>query len=448
MVRARRRRARLTQEHLAERAGLSPRTIRALERGEVRRPRPDSVALLVDALGLTGGPREEFEAAAWEGDRPGPPGLPAAPCQLPTDLADFTGRAEQVALVQEVLADARPAGTPTAVVVSAVAGKAGVGKTALAVHVAHRLRPRFPDGQLYVDLRGAEPQPLDPAEVLSRFLRALGVDGAAIPADIEERTALYRARLADRRVLVVLDDAVDEAQVRRLLPGTAGCGVLATSRARLSSLEGARLVDLDVLTPGQAVELLGRIAGAARVAAEPEAAAAIVGYCGRLPLAVRIAGAKLVGRPHWSLDRLAALLADERGRLDQLAAGDLEVRASVALSYQALTGEQQRTFRLLGLLEAPDFARGWPPRCSTPRSNAPRSWSTGWCRRNCWRSSAATRPGGNATGSTTCCACTPANGPPPRIHPSSGTPAWRGPWAAGSPSPSRPTGGSQASCTA
>jgi tetratricopeptide (TPR) repeat protein/DNA-binding XRE family transcriptional regulator len=365
LLRSHRHRARLTQEQLAERATLSPRTVRALEGGWVGRPRLDSVRLLADGLGLTDGPREEFEAAAWDGHRAERPGSPAGParrppsgalCQLPPDVVDFTGRAEQVALVGDLLADAAPGGKAPAVVVSAVAGKAGVGKTALAVHLAHRLRPRFPDGQLYVNLRGADSQPLDPGEVLSRLLRTLGVDGAAIPADVGERSALYRAWLADRRVLVVLDDAASEAQVRPLLPGTAGCGVLATSRAPLVGLEGARLLDLEVLPPEQAVELLGRIAGAARVAAEPQAATAIVGYCGRLPLAVRIAGAKLAGRPHWPLERLAGLLADERSRLDHLAVGDLEVRASVALSYRALTGNQQRTFRLLGLLEAPDFA--------------------------------------------------------------------------------------------
>jgi tetratricopeptide (TPR) repeat protein/transcriptional regulator with XRE-family HTH domain len=365
LLRAYRIRGLLSQERLAEWSGLSARTIRGLETGRVQRPRGESVRLLADALGLHGALREEFEAVAGDGYLAERAGLPPGPvrrppsgalCQLPPDVADFTGRAEEVALVGDLLADAAPDGRSPAVVVSAVAGKAGVGKTTLAVHVAHQLRRRFPDGQLYVNLRGAEPQPLDPGEALSRLLRALGVDGAAIPADLGERTALYRARLADRRVLVVLDDVASEAQVRPLLPGTAGCGVLATSRARLVGLEGARLLDLEVLPPGQAVELLGRNAGEARVAAEPEAATAIVGYCGRLPLAVRIAGAKLAGRPHWSLDRLAGLLADERSRLDQLTVGDLEVRASVALSYRALTGQQQWAFRLLGLLAVADFA--------------------------------------------------------------------------------------------
>jgi hypothetical protein len=242
------------------------------------------------------------------------------------------------------------------VVVSAVAGQAGIGKTALAVHVAHRLRDRFPDGQLYVNLRGAQQQQLPATLVLGRFLRALGVDGAAIPEDAEEREALYRARLADRRVLVVLDNAAGEAQVRPLLPGTPGCGVLVTSRARLAGLEGARLVHLDVLEEPQALELVGRIVGAERVAAEPDAAAQIVGFCGRLPLAIRVAGARLAARPGWPLSRLAELLADARRRLDQLAAGDLEVRASLALSYQALSVEQQRALRLLSLLEVGDVS--------------------------------------------------------------------------------------------
>jgi NB-ARC domain len=242
------------------------------------------------------------------------------------------------------------------VVVSAVAGQAGIGKSALAIHVAHQLRDRFPDGQLYVNLRGAQQRPLPATLVLGRFLRALGVDGAAIPWDGEEREALYRAWLADRRVLVVQDNAAGEAQVRPLLPGTPGCGVLVTSRARLAGLEGARLIDLDVLEELQALELLGRIVGVERVAAEPAAAAQIVGFCGRLPLAIRVAGARLAARPGWPLAQLAELLADARRRLDYLAAGDLEVRASLALSYQALTGEQQRALRLLGLLDTGDFS--------------------------------------------------------------------------------------------
>ena len=364
LLRTLRERALVSQEELAARAGLSVRAIGNLEQGRVAQPRGESVRLLADALGLVGPERQRFEDAG----RPLPDGLPGAstgswpgsqrlgPCQLPPAVADFTGRTDQVTRLGGLLASTGDGGAGAAVVVSAVAGQAGIGKTALAIHVAHQVRDRFPDGQLYVNLRGAQQRPLPATLVLARFLRALGVDGAAIPEDVEEREALYRARLADRRVLVVLDNAAGEAQVRPLLPGTPGCGVLVTSRARLAGLEGARPVQLGVLEEPQALELLGRIVGAERVAAEPESAAQIVGFCGRLPLAIRVAGARLAARPGWPLVRLVELLADARRRLDQLAAGDLEVRASLALSYQALSVEQQRALRFLGLLEVGDFS--------------------------------------------------------------------------------------------
>jgi tetratricopeptide (TPR) repeat protein/transcriptional regulator with XRE-family HTH domain len=360
----------LSQERLGERSGLSARTIRDLERG-VRRPRGGSVRLLADALGLVGWDRERFEHAARRlsaAGRTAPqpvPRLPepAPPHQLPPDVADFVGRAELVAQLRGWLARWPDAvvekANGSAVAVCAVSGKAGIGKSALAVHVAQRLAADFPDGQLYASLRGAGVggvAPLEPAEILGRFLRALGVDGGAVPADMQERAALYRSRLAGRQVLVVLDDAAGEAQVRPLLPGSPGCAVLLTSRARLAGLDGARLVQLDVLDADQAMELLARVAGPERVAAEPEAATAILAACGRLPLAVRIAGARLAVRPHWPLGRMAGLLADERGRLDALAHGDLEVRASLSLSYQELGQAQRRLFRRLGLLEAPDVA--------------------------------------------------------------------------------------------
>jgi tetratricopeptide (TPR) repeat protein/transcriptional regulator with XRE-family HTH domain len=374
LLRSLRERALVSQEELAARAGVSVRAIGSLEQGRVAQPRGESVRLLADALGLVGPERQRFEDAARQrfedAGRPVPEGLEGAsagpgpgaasqrlgPCQLPPAVADFTGRTKQVTQLGGLLASTGDGGPGAAVVVSAVAGQAGVGKTALAIHVAHQLRDRFPDGQLYVNLGGAQQQPLPATLVLGRFLRALGMDGAAIPEDGEEREALYRARLADRRVLVVLDNAASEAQVRPLLPGTPGCGVLVTSRARLAGLEAARLLHLDVLEEPQAVELLGRIVGAERVAAEPDAAAQIVGFCGRLPLAIRVAGARLATRPEWLLARLVELLADARRRLDQLAAGDLEVRASLALSYQALSLQQQRALRLLALLDIGDFS--------------------------------------------------------------------------------------------
>jgi tetratricopeptide (TPR) repeat protein len=273
--------------------------------------------------------------------------------QLPPDIEDFTGRQDALQTIRRLLERANE--QTTAVVVSAVAGKAGVGKTALAIRAAYQLQRHFPDGQLYVNLRGAEAQRLDPADVLRDFLLELGVARAAIPEQLGQRAARYRSQLADHRVLVVLDNAAEEAQVRPLLPGSPGCAALITSRVRLAGLEAARTIGLDVLQRDQAVDLLAKIAGPDRVAAEPDAAQRIVGLCGELPLAVRIAGAKLASREHWSLGVLAGRLADERDRLDELTVGDLAVRASIALSYQGLGEEERRAFRLLGLLKAPDF---------------------------------------------------------------------------------------------
>ncbi|MQA83833.1 MAG: tetratricopeptide repeat protein [Streptosporangiales bacterium] len=192
--------------------------------------------------------------------------------------------------------------------------------------------------------------------MLARFLRALGMDGAAIPDTLDERAELYRDRVAGRRLLVVLDNAEGEAQVRPLLPGSPSCAVLVTSRTPLTALGGTHTVNLDVFTPEQGVDLLAGIAGRTRVDAEPEAARRMVELCGYLPLAVRIAGARLAAHPHRRLTRLVGRLADERGRLDELVAGDLEVRASLAVGYHALGADERRAFRLLSLLETPDFA--------------------------------------------------------------------------------------------
>lgn len=283
----------------------------------------------------------------------GAPTSVIGPAQLPPDITDFAGREKQVAQVCDLLAG-KPAQRPPAVVV-AIAGQAGVGKTTLAVHVAHRIRDRFPDGQLYVNLRGNECRRLDPGDVLARFLRALGVDGAAIPETTEERSHLFRSRLDGLRVLLVLDNAASEAQVRPLLPAGRSCAVLVTSRSRPAGLEGIRLVDLDVFDAEQAVALMSRLAGRDRVTAEAQAAEQILRLCGYLPLAVRVAGARLAIRPHWSLRRLADVLADEHRRLDELRVGDLDVRASLALSYAGLDDQARRGLRLLGMLDVPDF---------------------------------------------------------------------------------------------
>ncbi|KII00075.1 hypothetical protein LP52_03865 [Streptomonospora alba] len=300
-------------------------------------------------------------ASAGESGRSASEGAPSsgqpAPAQLPPDIADFTGRHEQVAQLRaRIGAQAEPGVAPRPVAISAVSGMGGIGKTALALRAAHACAADFSDGQLYADLRGAQAAPADPAQVLAGFLHAVGVEGAALPEPLEERSALFRSMLAGRRMLVVLDDAGAERQVRPLLPGAPGCAVLITGRVRLTGLEGADIVDLDVFDPGQAVELLARIAGRDRVAAEPEAAAEIARLCGHAPLAVRVAGARLKARPRWPLSHLVRMLGDERRRLDELAVGDLGVRASFALSYAGLAEPARRIFRLLGTLETGDAA--------------------------------------------------------------------------------------------
>ncbi|MET0237114.1 MAG: BTAD domain-containing putative transcriptional regulator [Kibdelosporangium sp.] len=274
------------------------------------------------------------------------------PAALPPDIPDFTGRAEEFALLRDMLTAPSDG---QAVRISAVVGMGGVGKTTLASRVAHAVAGDFPDGQLWVNLRGAETVPLAPGDVLGRFLRSLGVPNRAIPADPVERAEMYRSLLAGREVLVVLDNAASEEQVRPLLPGAATCRVLITSRVRLAGIEGAQRVDLDVFPTTEAVRLLARIAGDARVDSQDAAAEDIAALCGGLPLAVRIAGARLAARPAWQLTHLAQRLADQRRRLDQLATGDLAVRTSLALSYRGLDKQPQRLFRLLGLFDSPDF---------------------------------------------------------------------------------------------
>ncbi|WP_344164042.1 AfsR/SARP family transcriptional regulator [Nocardiopsis rhodophaea] len=271
-------------------------------------------------------------------------------CHLPPAVADFSGREADVALLRSALAaDGRCSR------VHMITGQGGAGKTSLAVHVAHLVREHHPDGQFYLDLRGTGPSPVRPAEALDRLLRGLGTPGAAIPPSLDHRIDLYRERLADRRALVILDNAADEAQIRPLLPGTSASSVVATSRGVLAGLEAAQVVRLDVLPLDDALELLRRAVGEARVAAEPDAAAEIAEYCGCLPLALRVAAARLVARPHWRLAQLAARLSDERRRFDELRVGDLDVRASLASSYDGLEARERRAFRLLSLQDAPDF---------------------------------------------------------------------------------------------
>ncbi|MET8559277.1 BTAD domain-containing putative transcriptional regulator [Streptomyces flaveolus] len=284
-----------------------------------------------------------------------PTATPVLPAQLPATVPDFTGRSSFVSDLTDVLSSASEA-EGRVMAVSALAGIGGVGKTTLAVHVAHRARGAFPDGQLYVDLQGTGPRPAEPETVLGSFLRALGTPDTAIPDSLEERSALYRSVLDGRRVLVLLDNAKDAAQVRPLLPGTEGCAALVTSRVRMLDLAGAHLVDLDVMSPDEALALFTKIVGEERVAAEREAALDVVAACGFLPLAIRIAASRLAARRTWTVSVLAAKLADERRRLDELQAGDLAVKATFELGYGQLEPAQARAFRLLGLADGPDIS--------------------------------------------------------------------------------------------
>lgn len=309
---------------------------------------------LEEELGV--GPGPELEAAYTaalddETVRITPSRLPP-PAQLPPDIVDFSGRLEQVSALTRMLGSEERTAMPLVV----ITGMGGVGKTTLAVHAGHRLRDRYPDGQLYVDLHGTDARAVDPSAVLNRMLLALGVDGSVIPAELEDRATLYRSRLAGRRMLVVLDNALDEAQVRPLLPGAATCATVVTSRSRLRGLSGGHHVDLDVFHPQEALDLLIRLIGESRVRADQATARAIVEACGHIPLAVRVTGARVAAQPRLSLGRFHRQLGDERRRLDQLAVGDLAVRASFELSYASLPPDGRRGFRLLGLLDVPDFA--------------------------------------------------------------------------------------------
>ncbi|TCP48447.1 DNA-binding SARP family transcriptional activator [Tamaricihabitans halophyticus] len=275
-----------------------------------------------------------------------PPSIPPAR-QLPFDVPDFTGRHTTVAELTALLRDRALRDQPALVVLT---GAPGIGKTALAVHLAHAARGLYPDGQLHVELGGTAAHPRQPSDVLAELLRGLGVAGSALPAGQAERAALLRSRLASARVCLLLEDASSAAQVAPLLPGTSRSAVLVTSRNRMPDLAGAYSVQLPALPEQEALRLLAAVAGHDRIAAEQPSAEEIVRACGGLPLAVRIAGAKLAGRSDWSLALLAERLRDERDRLDELRIGDLEVRAAVELSYALLDTTAARGFRLLSTL--------------------------------------------------------------------------------------------------
>ncbi|MGI5286272.1 BTAD domain-containing putative transcriptional regulator [Nonomuraea polychroma] len=278
--------------------------------------------------------------------------LDRRPGQLPPDAPDFTGRDEAISALEAALPPRPVRATPVIV----VTGPAGVGKTALAVHVAHRLLEHFPDGQLFAELRDVRGRRVPPGDVLAQFLRALGEPAQDLPDRVAERAAKFRECLARRRVLIVLDDAVDEAQVSPLLLGGVECAVLVTSRSEPAALPGTARLELKELETSQAMRFLAKVAGAQRLSPEPQAADELVRLCGNLPLALRIAGARLATRPEWRIGDMVERLRNERQRLDEH--GDLEVRSCVALSAEGLDPAAFRLLCALAHADTPEIP-GW-----------------------------------------------------------------------------------------
>ncbi|MDX8141206.1 tetratricopeptide repeat protein [Lentzea sp. BCCO 10_0061] len=339
-VRRFRLRAGLTQEALAERSGISVSTIRGMETGKRRNPQLASVRQLAAALALR--PQEQEDLLSAASAEPAP-----TPRQLPPELAGFVGRGDALGRLDAVL----DGGATSTVVISAISGTAGIGKTTLALHWAHRVADRFPDGQLYADLRGFDPSGavMAPGEALRAFLEALNVPSRSVPDDVEAQAAKFRTLMAGRAMLVVLDNARDAAQVRPLLPGTPGSLVVVTSRHDLTGLiatTNARSLPLALLSREEAHALLADRLGAERVDAEPAAVAEIIDRCAGLPLALAVVAAR-AAHTSFSLTAYAA----ELGGLDGFGSGDeaTDLRAVFACSYLALSPAAARAFRLLGL---------------------------------------------------------------------------------------------------
>lgn len=367
LIRRYRAKAGLSQEALAARSGISADAISMLERGIRSRPRDSTVLRLVQALRLQPPEREILFAAARGPQGPRTSGEPSGtrkttmtPRELPRAPAHFTGRADELARLKQLLGRRD---TPGAI--GAISGMAGVGKSALAIHAAHQLvdTGAFADGQVYVNLRAATAglRPLEPLDALRHMLRSLSPKPVAIPADVEEAAALFRSLAAGQRLLVLLDDARDAEQVRPLLPGSATCGVLITSRDRLTGLiasDGARCFTLDVLPPRDSVDLLQQITGEwAR--ADAGDLVEVARLCAYLPLALRIAAAHLTSRPGQAISKYVAELAkgDRLARLQVRADPKSSVRAAFQVSYTALMPDEQRMLRLLGLVPGPDFTQ-------------------------------------------------------------------------------------------
>ena len=346
----------LTQEELAQAARLSPRSVSDLERGVNLTARKETARLLADALGLAQPQRARFEAAA-RGRAPAPPDAFAAAATrtLPRDISGFTGRAGELERLMAGLASAVPGGG--VVGIHAIDGMAGIGKTTLAVHAAHRLAVNFPDGQFFLPLhahtRGQ--QPVEPADALASLLLTAGLTPGQIPPGLEARAGRWRDHVAGKKILLLLDDATGHEQVRPLLPGTAGSLVLVTSRRRLTALEGAAQISLDTLPPGEAATLLARLAARPGTFAGDATVAELTELCGYLPLAIGMLASQLRHHPARTVAGLAADLAAARDRLALMRAENLSVAAAFDLSYTDLAPGQQRLFRRLGLIPGPSF---------------------------------------------------------------------------------------------
>jgi DNA-binding SARP family transcriptional activator/predicted negative regulator of RcsB-dependent stress response len=327
----------------------------------------------LDELGLepSQGLRD-LEQAMLENDpalRPGsltvarePAALALVPRQLPAGIRDFVARQDVFDQIRAILwRDPPPAPQPQHLEVVVLSGRSGVGKTALALHAAHQLCDPYPDGQLFAQLEAGGTEPVSSAHVLEGFLRALGVTLSAPPGNLEALAQTYRSRLAGRRVLVVLDSVASVAQVIPLLPGSSSCAVIMTSRNRLPGLPGARVFELGVFDESTGVEMLTQVIGEERLRHQRDMAGKLVRLCGGLPVALRIAAAKLAARPHWTVARMVSRLEDEQQRLDELVfdeqvRGEGGIRASISLSYESLQPEAQRLLRMLAILGATDFA--------------------------------------------------------------------------------------------
>ncbi|WP_313888399.1 ATP-binding protein [Lentzea alba] len=350
----------LTQEELAERTGLSMRAISDMERGRTLTPQSRTVQLLVGGLGLEGEEAAEFTALARASrlraaeERPEVPEAVAAAVAsftLPPVLVELTGRGAERKLLDGFACDAEAS---SRLQIAVLHGAPGAGKTALAIDAGHRLGARFADGCVFLDLRGTESTPVPPERAAQRLLRSFGVDERAIPNDPDDRLSLYHSLLRERAVLLVLDNAANEAQVRPLLASSPGTLVLVTSRRTLSGLDARHRLALGLLPLDRSVELLRVVAGPRRLAAEPDAAARVAGLCGGMPLALLIAGNRLASRPQWTITHLADQLEDERRRLSVLRAGDLQVRAAFEISYHQLSPGAATLFRRLALVPSPD----------------------------------------------------------------------------------------------